>query len=468
MQWWLTAFGVALFLGVRVYAADVVQISNVLISDISLTTATVKWSTDVKTDATINYGLDSNTGLVRDPTFDLKDHQLTITNLDPGTQYHFRVISTDDQGNKSATAGFVFTTRGTPAQKIQQDIKKITDPEQLKEIEQAVQDQAQDQLRPPSIIGSPKIVAESDYAVFTWTTDRESGSQVQLASEAEYNAQSANPYTISQGASEAAVTKHTVKVVGLKPSTVYHFKIYSKDSFNLIGTTEDDTFRTKSILPKIANLKVTRVQEDSATVSWSTGDVLAKGTVEYKNNRTKRSNTTGDPLFTTTHTVKLGNLEFGTRYTAVITATNQGGDQVVSDPFTFLTVRDVIPPAIAKVKNESTLFPGDEVKVQTIVTWVTDEPTFCTVFYTQGLGGPGSKVENAPRESNPLTDHTSVIVGFVPGTVYKYWVECDDVAGNNSRSEDFVLITPIKEKNIIDIILENFQGTFGWVNKVGK
>ena len=28
--------------------------------------------------------------------------------------------------------------------------------------------------------------------------------------------------------------------------------------------------------------------------------------------------------------------------------------------------------------------------------------------------------------------------------------------------------SPIKEKSIIDVILQNFQGTFGWVNKIGK
>jgi hypothetical protein len=53
-------------------------------------------------------------------------------------------------------------------------------------------------------------------------------------------------------------------------------------------------------------------------------------------------------------------------------------------------------------------------------------------------------------------------------TVYQFWVECKDVSGNKSKSENFVLFTPNKEKSIIDIILENFQGTFGWVNNIGK
>ena len=76
--------------------------------------------------------------------------------------------------------------------------------------------------------------------------------------------------------------------------------------------------------------------------------------------------------------------------------------------------------------------------------------------------------ESTLKETNPLTSHTQVIVGFSPATVYKFWMDCADEGGNTSKSDDFVLITPIKEKNIIDIILENFQGTFGWVNKIGK
>ena len=59
-----------------------------------------------------------------------------------------------------------------------------------------------------------------------------------------------------------------------------------------------------------------------------------------------------------------------------------------------------------------------------------------------------------------------MIVGFASATVYQFWMFCHDEAGNESRSEDFVLITPVKEKSIIDIILENFEGTFGWVKNI--
>ena len=161
--------------------------------------------------------------------------------------------------------------------------------------------------------------------------------------------------------------------------------------------------------------------------------------------------------------------EFGTRYAGTIISTNEAGENAKSAPFTFVTIRDVVAPQFSKVNNESTLFPGEDVKIQTIVSWENDEPAYCQVFYAQGLAqGGGATGDSLPAEQNPTTVHTQVIVGFSPATVYQFWVVCHDESGNESRSEDFVLITPIKEKNIIDVILENFQGSFGWVNNIGK
>lgn len=453
----------------RVYAAE---ISNVTITDITPDSATIKWNTDQKTDATVNYGLDTSVGIVRDPTFDKKEHTLKIENLEPLTTYHFRAVSTDGEGNKSATAGFVFTTKGNDAdlaKKINTEIKKVKDTKALEEIVAQVKETASDILRPPAILGATRVRAETTEATITWSTDRESNSVVYAVPEGEYNAADKNTYSIVQGDPKESTKKHTVVLIGLDPSTTYHFKATSEDKVGLRGESEDDTFKTKSILPDISNIRVTRVQENSAWVSWSTGNVRAKGVVNYTNTRTKVSKSMGDPVFTTNHSVQLTGLEFGTRYTITIVATNEGGDNVESKQQSFVTVRDVVPPAIAKVNNESTLFPGEDTKIQTIISWQTDEPTTCQVFYTQGLiHAEGDAGDALPPESNPVTTHTQVIVGFAPATVYKFWMTCQDEARNKSQSEDFVLITPIKEKNIIDIILENFQGTFGWVNNIGK
>ncbi len=451
--------------------AHAVEIKDVTLSAVGTSSATIVWETDVAADATINYGLDAAVGVVRDPSFEGRSHLLTIENLDPITTYYFRVMSTDKDGNRSATAGLVLTTRDdqrAQANKAIKEVKKVTDPKELERVIEEVSNQAQDIIRPPAIVGLPKVTTEADRATISWTSDRASNSMVEYAPEGEYQAGS-DTYGGAQGDSAEAVTKHSVTLGGLEPSTTYHFRVTSTDSLGLKGVSEDDTFRTKSFLPEIQGLKVSRVQETSALVSWQTPGVKAKGRVEFVNARTKAAKTVGDPVLTTAHAVQLTGLEFGTRYTATAYSTNEAGDEVASKPFSFITVRDVIAPVISKVSNESTLFPSEDTKVQTIISWQTDEPASCTVSYTQGLlHDDNNQGDSLPTEANPLTNHTQVIVGFAPATVYKFWMECADESGNTSKSDDFVLITPIKEKNIIDIILENFQGTFGWVNKIGK
>ncbi len=458
-----------LAIALRAYAAE---ISAVQISDVKSDSATVTWTTDKNTDATINFGLDQRFGTVRDSAFDKKDHSLTIDSLEPATTYHFRVVSTDVEGNRSTTAGYVFTTKDDQKKikdRIIKDIKKITDPESIIEINEQVKETAGDILKPPTILGLPRVTVDQTTATIVWTTDRESSSMVYLSPDSDYNG-SSNDYTIAQGDPNESVTRHVVEVIGLDPSTLYHFKVVSDDSTGLAGESEDDTFKTKSILPSIRNVKVNRIQEKSAVISWDTGGVLARGIVEYTNTRTKVTKVAGSSVFAATQNVQLADLEFGTRYSAIIRTTNQDGDNSESTPFQFITIRDVLAPAISKVTNESTLFPGEDVKIQTIIGWETDEPATCQVFYSQGLattdGGDGSS--SMPKETDPVTSHTQVIVGFTPATVYQFWIICNDEGSNEARSEDFVLITPIKEKSIIDIILQNFQGTFGWVNNIGK
>ena len=163
-------FSALLFL--RLNFAYATEISEVKVSDLTDKSASVAWKTDLNADGMINYGLDSNFGIVRDPTFTTKDHLLKIENLDPATTYHFRVISTDESGNKSATAGFVFTTKAAnkdnASENILKQLKKIIDPKELKKVQEQVKDVANDIVKPPTILGATKVVADIDRADISW------------------------------------------------------------------------------------------------------------------------------------------------------------------------------------------------------------------------------------------------------------------------------------------------------------
>lgn len=449
------------------------------------TSTVVRWITDEDADSEINYGLNKNYGVARDPMPNKKNHQVILTDLEPSTTYHMRIGSQDYGGNQALSGDYVFTTKAVISIKDQKKldaippeeraiveqavtyVRKIKSVEGLKIVADELEQVAQKVLEDPKIVGSPRIEdIGSDYAILSWGTDQSAGSVVRYARDSEYDPGRDNPYTTEAGDANERVSEHRVRLEGLNEGTLYHVQVVSESDFGLLGYSRDLTFTTKAAVPAILSFRVAKVEEKSATLNWRT-TIPSSGIVEYTNTKTKEKRLAGASTFATSHNLKINDLSLGVRYQAILTVENEAGDKIVSKPISFTTVKDVASPLISKVSNESTLYPDAEAKVQTIVSWETDEDAYCQFYYREGLA-PNIEPNGLGEEKAPRTDHVQVIVEFLPSTVYQYWVECRDESKNKSKSEYFVLFTPNKEKSIIDIILENFQGTFGWVKNIGK
>lgn len=458
------------------------KISNISIVQPTPTTTVVTWNTDVESDSEVNYGLNKDYGIVRDAFPDKTKHSITITDLEPSMLYHFRIGSADAVGNQALTGDYVVRT-STVLSKKELDkipveervyvdraiasIKQVKSAQGLQVVAEAVNEQAKKELIAPAIIGYPRLdEIGTDHVTISWATDREAGSKINYARETEYREGSDNPYTTQAGDEGERVKEHKVILSGLTPGTVYHFNAESPAEVGLTGISRDTTFTTKALQPTVTNFHIVKAETDSVTLAWNT-NIPASGVVEYTNIKTKFAQSAGSPVFATTHIVKISNLQLGASYSAVVKAMNTLGETVTSNKLFFATVKDVSAPLISKVTEESTLYASADVKVQTIVSWQTDEKAYCQFYYRQGLN-PNIEPVGLGEEKDPRTDHVEVIVEFLPSTVYQFWVECKDPSGNKGKSENFVLFTPNKEKSIIDIILENFQGTFGWVNNIGK
>ena len=428
----------------------------------------------------LNYGQQSDYGIVREFGFSSTTHEIKIDNLESSTFYHFRITSSDEDGNQGISGDFTFVTTGFEdiediekvAPREQQALvgqaiellEQVNDPNAIKIIAEEVQNTAEDILRPPAIEGAARVAdVGMDYAVIVWKTNREAGSQVAYATAEEYAA--SQTYTRTQGVPDERTFEHEVRLEGLRSGTEYHFQVQSDDDNGLQGLSDDNTFETKTRLPQIQDVQLLKIEETSVTIAWST-DIPAAGAVEYENLDTGELRAEGSPEFLSTHTVRLSDLTLGTTYIAIVKAENEEGEGSVSEQIVFTTVEDEEPPIINKVTNESTLFPGGETRIQTIVKWATDEPSTCQMFFRQGIQDSIEPFALDPN-NEPSTEHVQVIVEFQPATVYQFWVECTDLAENSARSENFVLFTPVKEKSIIDIILENFEGAFGWVKNIG-
>ncbi len=463
------------------------EITNVQIEEVTDESVTVSWETDEDADSLVNYGLQPDLGIVRVPVPERRLHSVTLESLEPGRTYYFRVISADENGNQGISADYKVQLSGTPqtgdgqsssdsettettvtvstptVQEIIEEINEITNPQQLQEILNEVVKSIQGITEDLTIVGPPTVIPETTTAVVKWTTDRESSSEVLFSPTSGFDGTN---YAFSQSSTGENTTEHEIRLIGLDPFTDYSFKVVSTDDYSITGQSRNYTFKTKASLPDIRNLRVLKVEENAATLAWDT-TVPAKALVEYQDQTTGAQNSVGRPTLSTTHQMRLADLTLGTRYVAFVISENSGGDRVRSQPIQFITVRDIAPPIISNVTNESTLFPGSESRIQTIVEWVTDEASSCVMTYREGVAGGTEPTVREKEQIEYNTRHVEVVVDFAPATVYQFWLNCTDEAGNKVQSENFVLFTPIQEKNIIDLILENFQSTFGWVKNIG-
>lgn len=498
---------VAFFLGVSLAISGSVwaqssdreapEISNVQISEVTENAVTITWETDEEADSLLNYGLQPDYGILRIPVADRTSHTMKLENLEPGRVYYFRVGSSDLSGNQGISADYRVQTSGNPqtgdgqgsadsdgqgagqgadtldgagnlgqsqtTNRIIEQINQITSPQQLQEILNETVKAIEGITEDLTIVGPPTVIPETTTAVIRWVTDREATSEVFFSESDSFDG---TTYQFNQVSTAGNTTEHEIQLIGLNAFTDYSFKVQSTDTFGITGESRNYTFKTKASAPDIRNLRVVKVEENAATLAWETS-VPAKALVEYQDQTTGAQNSVGRPTLSTTHQMRLADLTLGTRYVAFVTSENSGGDRVRSQPIQFITVRDIAPPIITNVTNESTLFPGSESRIQTIIEWDTDEPASCLMTYQEGVAGGTDPFTIEKEQIQYNTNHVEVVIDFAPATVYQFYLNCEDEAGNKIQSENFVLFTPIQEKNIIDLIIENFESTFGWVKNIG-
>jgi hypothetical protein len=395
-------------------------ISSVSADTITGESATITWTTDEDASSSISYGITSGTYengandyLVNsDVTNYNTDHTVIINNLTPATEYFYIIISVDAAGNIGQSSEETFTTAS------------------------------------PSSLSSIKVVSTSlSTATITWTTSENMNSVVEYGLTAEYG-------DLKENSTKAKV--HTVELSGLKTATLYHFRVKGQDVDNNLYSSGDYTFEPKSP-PKISGQKIESITEQGAKVVFAT-DIPASALVTYTNkNNSEDSGTQGKPELATQHSIELKNLNAGATYAVKISALDEQGNQAEGALPDFITAKDENPPEIDQVKTDSALAQND--KVQTIISWITDEPATTAFFYKEGATGDFKEVIISEAYS---TNHVVVATIFKPGTVYHFKVKSVDQSGNEKITMDFALLTPQKKENIVQIIVTNFQDIFGW------
>ncbi len=440
------------------------SISNVKVSDITPFAAVVKFDTDEDTVGFVEYGAATTYGETAGDKTMARSHTVRLRGLTLGTEYHIKATAVDKSGNAGTSGDQTFKTTF-----LSENLKDIANIENIeafqKEIEAAIES-ILPSLVPPFVSKPQVLDITENSATITFKTNIKAFPVVVYADDGSYDEKKDNPYTgeISDTAKKSA--EHSLKLTGLKGNTKYHIQARAFSLPRVIGKSADVTFITKA--SKIAGSIVER-KKDSFTVVWTT-DQPTSSIVEFKNVRSGIIGQKTNEALRTSHSMKIENLPPGTAYIVNISGkTEQGNIAEAGSSISVTTSRDVTPPVITGFKVDNALIPGRTDRIQTIVSWTTDEPSNSTAYYEEGTGTKGDTKELANKNSeltSYVTNHAIILPSLKPGTIYRLKVTSSDDSGNLGSFGPRTIITPQQTASITDIIFKNFEDSFKFLKKI--
>lgn len=245
----------------------------------------------------------------------------TVTGLTAGLTYYFAVTASDVSGNESEYSNEVSKTI--------QSIDSI----------------------PPVISGVYAGNITISSATINWTTNESADTQVEYGTAPSYG-----NITIR---SSSLVTSHAQSISNLSPSTLYHYRVLSRDSSGNLTVSVDNTFMTAedpqdSTPPTVPqNIQATAVSSSQVNLSWyaSTDNVGVGGYKIFRNGTQITSiNTTSYPDT---------GLSASTTFRYTVTAYDKAGNESNPSVSTTVTTKEAGSHDTTSVKVDKILMNED-------------------------------------------------------------------------------------------------------------
>ncbi|MDD3093419.1 MAG: Calx-beta domain-containing protein [Clostridia bacterium] len=437
------------------------EISDVEISNITAFSADVSFRTSEDTVAFVKYGKEGSLDKMVANNDWSRNHLINLSGLSLGTEYAFVISVMDKSNDTGESEEYTFTTRYL-AEDLD-ELKKIENVEQFqKEIESTIES-ILPSLVPP-FIERPTVtnITESS-ATISYKTNIKTYPIVSFVEESKYDLTKENPYNRENSNTTEKSNSHNLELTGLMPNTKYHFSARAYSLPGVIGQYEDLTFMTKAskIQAQIAN-----ITNSSFDVIWTT-DEPTSSIVEYKNTRTGKIAKIVDEKKIVSHSIKVENLESGVSFEVFVSGINPKGNLVEAGSSRVVkTLLDEDAPIVANLKVDSAMVQGRNDKVQTIISWQTNEPSTSTIRYQEGTGKLDSNLSNSAKDLELTQNHVVILSSLKPGTVYRFTIVSTDQAGNSSELPVRTIITPNKTESIVDVIFKNFDETFNFIKNI--
>jgi len=416
----------------RASEPPVISTEGPIVENVTNNSAKVIWITDRKSNSVIRFKAKEE-GVEPETSSSLKqygnfkelsvEHQVILASLHSGTNYQYQVQSSDVLGNTSKSDWHEFSTEITPS---------IYD-----------------------VIIS-EITLNS--AVISWKTNVVSTSKVEYGETISY-ADSVEDKGLSK------VAKHSIKLNNLKSGTLYHFRVRGMDNESGSLVSDDYSFTTFT-LPQIETYQIEEIDERTVKLNWKT-NVETDSVLKYTDLETNITKTQGEDGMSSIHNFTLKGLNPGIEYLLQIQGRDIYGNQAITSEFTATTLVDNTIPQITQVRTETAVSSGKSDVVQTIISWKTNEPTTSQILWEEGISEDSIPKNATLEDENYTTNHIIVITTFKPSSVYRFRIQGKDKSDNLAQSQDFTILIPEKKKSVIQIIISNFEDTFGWVKNIG-
>ncbi|HEY0961602.1 MAG TPA: fibronectin type III domain-containing protein [Pseudomonadales bacterium] len=188
---------------------------------------------------------------------------------------------------------------------------------------------------PPQISNVSAGLITSNAAAIAWQTSEVTDGSI------EYGTTTAYGLTASLGAKTG--TTHAHILMGLKPSTTYHYRVQSADADGNASYSANQTFTTPGLLPNVGgedlaaplltNIRATNTGSSSVKVNWSTNEP-AQQRVEYGLTTAYERVTTISATFDMHHAVELAGLSPGKVYHYRVRSRDAAGNVATSPDYT--------------------------------------------------------------------------------------------------------------------------------------
>ena len=469
--------------------------SNVRITKVGLSSATVAWATNEPSDTQVAFG--TTTALGRVSTFKpalVKDHSAALSGLAAGSVYYYRVRSKDAAGNLAVSGEFTFTTAGgdttAPAVSLTAPVEGSL-ASGVVTIAATASDEvgvagvqfkldgadlgAEDTSAPYELAWDTKLASDGT-AVLTATARDAAGNTTTSAGVSVVVDNEAPSTTLTAPVSGAKLAGlATLSATALDESGVaavrflldgaplgaelssapyslswdttaaadgpHELKAVARDAAGNESVSDPANVTVDNTAPALSGVAAS-ASSAAATVSWTT-DEPADGRVEFGTSTAYGRSTPLDAALVTAHAAPLSGLSPSTTYHFRVLSKDAVGNLAAGSDQTFTTLPgpDLTPPVISDVV-ESKIHESSAT-----VSWKTDEPSDTQVEYGTSTAY-GSLTALA---GGMVKNHSRILKPLAVGTVYHYRVRSRDAAGNLAVSGDFTFTTRDDQAPVVSV-----------------